>query len=164
MRFNKKGKFNVPFCKKVNRFSPSYITKICNQVKKVRQAIKGRQWEFKVCDWQATLQEAQADDFVYCDPPYIGRHTDYYNSWSDEDAARLAKTAKTLPCGFAVSMWQENKYRTNRHIPDDWGGCEVKTYSHFYHVGSTESLRNKMTEALIIRPGFAANSQAEPTN
>ena len=32
IRFNRKGEFNVPFCRKPNRFSRSYVTKICNQV------------------------------------------------------------------------------------------------------------------------------------
>jgi DNA adenine methylase len=159
MRFNKKGHFNVPFCRKTMRFSPSYITKICNQVKKVRQIIKGRAWEFRISDWRAALAGIQPDDFVYCDPPYIGRHTDYYNGWTDQDATLMARTIRALPCGFAVSMWQQNKYRANPHIADDWDGCLVKTFAHFYHVGSTESLRNNMTEALIIRPHFAS----EPT-
>ena len=33
MRFSKKGKWNIPFCKKPTRFSQAYITKICNQTK-----------------------------------------------------------------------------------------------------------------------------------
>jgi DNA adenine methylase len=164
MRFNKKGGFNVPFCKKPNRFSSSYITKICNQVKRVRQVVRGREWEFRTCTWQTILREAADNDFVYCDPPYIGRHTDYYNSWSDEDATLLARAVKGLPCGFAVSMWQENKYRANPHLAADWADCVVKSYAHFYHVGSLESLRNKMTEALIVRPGFAAQECACPAS
>ena len=32
MRFNQKGQFNTPFCKKPERFRPAYVTKICNQV------------------------------------------------------------------------------------------------------------------------------------
>lgn len=156
MRFNKKGRFNVPFCRKPSRFRAALITKICNQVKKVREIIKGRDWEFRVSNWQATLESAESSDFVYCDPPYIGRHTDYFNSWNDEDATLLATATMKLPCGFAVSMWQENKYRANPHMTD-WQGCTMREFSHFYHVGSTESLRNKMTEALIIKPGFAAD-------
>ena len=35
MRFNKKGEWNIPFCKKPERFSRSYITKIVNQVRDV---------------------------------------------------------------------------------------------------------------------------------
>lgn len=32
IRFNSQGGYNVPFCHNSNRFSRSYITKICNQV------------------------------------------------------------------------------------------------------------------------------------
>ena len=39
MRFNKKGGFNVPFCKKPNRFAKALVTKISNQVKNVSQII-----------------------------------------------------------------------------------------------------------------------------
>ena len=35
MRFNRRGEWNIPFCKKPNRFLPAYITKICNQVGKL---------------------------------------------------------------------------------------------------------------------------------
>jgi DNA adenine methylase len=155
MRFNKSGEFNVPFCRKPQRFRSSYVTKIVNQVKKVREIIQGRAWEFRATNWKEVIAHAEPEDFVYCDPPYIGRHADYYNRWSNADAAELATTVKGLPCGFAVSMWQENKYRTNSHIAVDWGGCVVKTFSHFYHVGPTEDRRNRMTEALILHPGQA---------
>lgn len=39
MRFNQRGKFNVPYCKKDQRFSQSYITKIVNQVTAVAKII-----------------------------------------------------------------------------------------------------------------------------
>ena len=39
IRFNRKGQFNVPFCQKPNRFSKTYITKICNQVLNVSNII-----------------------------------------------------------------------------------------------------------------------------
>jgi DNA adenine methylase len=160
MRFNKQGQFNVPFCRKPQRFSPAYITKICNQVEKARQHLHGRDWEFKVADWQTTLEGVRTEDFVYCDPPYIGRHTDYYNTWGDGDAGLLAKTVKALPCGYAVSMWQENQYRHNPHIAEDWAECAVRTCSHFYHVGPTESLRNRIIEALIL--GVGGQNPDEP--
>jgi DNA adenine methylase len=83
MRFNKNGKFNVPFCRKPQRFAQSYITKIANQVRSVSGVIQGKQWEFEVADFKSTLAEAQEHDVVYADPPYLGRHVDYFNSWSE---------------------------------------------------------------------------------
>jgi DNA adenine methylase len=52
-------------------------------------------------------------------------------------------------------MWLENRYRKNTHIEESWSGLELRICTHFYHVGSTENLRNEMDEALIIKPGFA---------
>jgi len=155
MRFNSQGKFNVPFGHKPQRFTPAYITKIANQVNWAAKQMRNKDWEFRVAKWDKILSETQPDDFVYLDPPYIGRHTDYHNSWSEEEAARLATTAKNLPCGFALSMWLENRYRKNKHIEECWSGLELRVCSHFYHVGSIETLRNEMDEALIIKPGFA---------
>lgn len=28
--------------------------------------------------------EATKNDFIYCDPPYIGRHVDYFDSWDQK--------------------------------------------------------------------------------
>ncbi|NPV87009.1 MAG: Dam family site-specific DNA-(adenine-N6)-methyltransferase [Anaerolineae bacterium] len=156
IRFNSKGEFNVPFCRKPDRFRPAYITKIVNQISQIYKIMQGKQWEFRIGDWRECLQDVTADDFVYLDPPYIGRHTDYYQQWSENDAAELARVAQNLPCGFALSMWKENKYRCNQHIANYWGGLAERTFHHFYHVGSTENLRNSMEEALLIKPGYEA--------
>ena len=159
MRFNGKGRFNVPFCRKPERFRPAYITKIVNQVKAVTQVIGDKDWEFLTADWRECLSRTNSDDFVYLDPPYIGRSTDYYNQWSDENAVQLSKSVQSLDCGYAMSMWLENRYRQNSHVDDYWVDAEVRTMEHFYHIGSTEDLRNSMTEALLIKPGFEAHGR-----
>jgi DNA adenine methylase len=158
MRFNRQGEFNVPFCQKPQRFSPSYITKIANQVDWVANQIAGKAWEFRVADWQESLSAAQASDFVYLDPPYIGRHTDYYNHWSQTEAEALAAIAQSLPCGFALSMWLENQYRQNAHIQQCWSALEVRVFQHFYYLGAKENWRGAIAEALLIKPGFAVQS------
>ena len=150
MRFNGKGRFNTPFCKKPERFRPAYITKICNQVQKASDIIADKQWTFVCADWSCTLAKACDGDFVYCDPPYAGRFTDYYNSWTDDDASRMEDSLKALPCSFIYSMWSENKYRKNDRFHQTFSGYNIRTFSHFYHLGSTESLRSGMTEALVI--------------
>ncbi|MCI0487730.1 MAG: Dam family site-specific DNA-(adenine-N6)-methyltransferase [Blastocatellia bacterium] len=161
MRFNSKGRFNVPFGHKPQRFTQAYITKIVNQIDWAARQMRDKDWEFRVARWDEILSELQPDDFVYLDPPYIGRHTDYYNSWNEKEAVRLATVARNLPCGFALSMWLENRYRKNPHIAECWSGFESRVCTHFYHVGSTENLRNEMDEALIIKPGFAVPDSDE---
>jgi DNA adenine methylase len=116
MRFNSKGGYNVPFGHKPERFAQAYITKIIHQISWIKKMMKDKDWVFQAADWRKTMAQAQENDFVYLDPPYIGRNTDYYNSWTETDAIELAQTAKNLPCGFALSMWLENKYRKNEHI------------------------------------------------
>lgn len=151
MRFNGKGKFNVPFGHKPQRFSKAYITKIVNQVNVIAEIIKGRDWEFIVSDWEETLTLAQSGDFVYLDPPYIGRHADYFNTWDNDDAIKLSEIAAALPCEYALSMWLENQYRRNTHVDEHWQDTKLVTFDHFYHIGSTESLRNSITEALLLK-------------
>ena len=72
------------------------------------------------------------------------------NSWTDDDASQLEDVLKSLPCHFIYSMWSENKYRKNDRLHDAFSDYEIRTFSHFYHLGATEGLRNGMTEALVV--------------
>ena len=162
MRFNKKGGFNVPFCRKPERFRPALITKIVNQVEWARQAMEGKDWDFVVQDWRVTVAVAKAGDLIYCDPPYIGRHVDYYNGFTEEEANDLAKALIATKAGFALSMWLENKYRRNDYVDNWFSEYPQRTMEHFYHVGPQEKLRNAMTEVVILSENVAA-APAEAT-
>jgi DNA adenine methylase len=161
IRFNRQGNFNVPFGHKPRRFSKAYITKIANQVNWTAKQMQGRELELRVADWSEILTEARPGDFVYMDPPYVGRHADYYSLWGQTEAERLASAARGLPCGYAVSMWLENSHRRNTHIDQHWPGMVIREYSHFYHVGSKEAFRNEMKEALIVKPDSVTPSHYE---
>lgn len=157
MRFNRSGKFNVPFCRKPDRFAPAYITKITNQVQAVAKVLAVSDWEFRVADFRQSLDSADADDFVYADPPYAGRHTDYFNGWSEQDEEELASRLAKLPCKFILSTWHSNEFRTNQQIEVNWSAdnFHVFTKAHYYHVGAAEDLRHPMLEALITNFGYA---------
>ncbi len=160
MRFNKKGLFNVPFCRKPNRFRPALVTKIVNQVEWARKAMQGKDWHFVAQDWRITVAGTKPGDIVYCDPPYVGRHTDYYNGFTDDEADDLAKALINSPAGFALSMWLENKYRRNAYVDRWFADFPQRTMSHFYHVGPSERLRNQMTEVVILSQNAAAKPAA----
>jgi DNA adenine methylase len=151
LRFNRRGQFNVPFCRKPQRFAAAYITKIANQVKTVAGILQGRDWQFKVADFGTTLTSAEAGDIVYADPPYLGRHTDYFNSWTIADEIALIDQLKQLPCQFLLSTWQYNQFRHNPLIKTYWQSQEIEILSikHFYHVGAVETNRHPMMEAMI---------------
>ncbi|MGO8677620.1 MAG: Dam family site-specific DNA-(adenine-N6)-methyltransferase [Limisphaerales bacterium] len=161
MRFNRKGGFNVPYCHKRNRFAQAYVTKIANQIRRIAEVVAMREWKFAVADFRETLQNAGPADLVYADPPYAGRHVDYFNSWSEADEDALAKLLKGLPCRFILSTWHGNQFRTNAMIARSWSspGIHMLTREHFYHVGSSENLRHPMVEALVTN--FAVG-QADP--
>jgi DNA adenine methylase len=148
IRFSKNG-YNVPFGRKPNRFRPALITKIVNQVEKTQEKILDNNWTFICSNWEEAIKQATTDDFIYLDPPYIGRNTDYYTSWNSEDANKLANYFNEhVDLHFALSMWYKNKYRKNDHI-SKWRGNMV-TNEHFYYLGGHETNRNSITEALII--------------
>ena len=163
MRFNRKGKFNVPFCKKPERFRQAYVTKIVNQVGYLKSVMEEeeRDWHIETADWRDSLAHVTEDDFVYADPPYAGRHTDYYSNWNEQQETELLSRLRQLPCGFALSTWKENKYRRNPRLPTDLPDVVIRTTEHFYHVGPTERLRNSMTEALVLKKGYATDDSAE---
>jgi DNA adenine methylase len=149
MRFNRKGGFNVPFCKKPNRFAQALVTKISNQVKNISQIIEQGDYVFKLQGFEKTLKELNTDDLVYSDPPYIGRHVDYFDSWTEEEEMLLRDGLFDSSANFILSTWLSNKYRTNDYVFSVWKDCFITTKEHFYHVGGKESNRNAVYEALL---------------
>lgn len=150
MRFNKKGGFNVPFGHKPERFAKAYITKIANQIKYVTEALSQYDWQFVCADFRTILSSVAESDFIYCDPPYIGRHVDYYNSWNEQDEQELYEMLNVTPAKFILSTWHSNRYRTNSAVEKYAHSFTILTREHFYHVGASEKNRNPMLEAIVL--------------
>jgi DNA adenine methylase len=150
IRFNRKGLFNVPFGHKPQRFSKSYITKIINQIDYVATAMHHYEWEFVCSDFRAVISQADSNDFIYCDPPYIGRHTDYFNAWAETDEQDLYALLSNIPAKFILSTWHSNQYRTNVALGKYADSHLILTREHFYHVGASEENRNSMLEAIVL--------------
>jgi len=150
IRFNRKGGFNVPFCRKPQRFSGAYITKIVNQISRFAELLHHKNWVFVNQDFEASISSASEGDFIYCDPPYLGRHVDYFNSWQAEDEERLLGCLSKTKARFILSTWHSNKYRRNEYLNTLWSQFNIITQEHFYHVGAKEDNRNSMLEALVM--------------
>ena len=153
IRFNKQGKFNVPFGHKPQRFAPAYITKIVNQVTRFSEATRLFDWHFVCQDYRATIQEAEFGDSIYCDPPYVGRHVDYYHNWDERTETLLYAELKETKARFMLSTWHSNQYRENSFLRTLWSEFTVSTHEHFYHVGARERNRNSILEALVMNYG-----------
>ena len=160
IRFNRKGCFNIPFCRKPQRFAQAYITKITNQVSWVSKLIKAKEFTFKCQDFNKTIDEACASDIIYCDPPYINRHVDYYNGWDDLNEIDLFNKISNFKGKFVLSTWHHNDFRENEYIKNIWSKYNILTREHFYYVGAKEENRNSVIEALISNFNMTSNSSS----
>lgn len=150
MRFNSKGEYNVPFGRKPDRFKKALITKIVNQVNWLENLMVGKEWKFCCMPFTQAFEMMNVGDFVYLDPPYIGRYDGYFDLWDECLADQLVEVTQKSSADYALSMWNANKYRTNPYI-EKWTEGKIYTTEHFYHVGAKETNRNAMIEALIVR-------------
>ena len=149
IRFNKENKFNVPYGHKPQRFAKAYVTKIVNQVRHIEELLAHHDWSFFCRPFEETLSCIPDHSFVYCDPPYIGRHVDYYDSWDEQDEYRLFECLTASRTKFMLSTWDHNQYRKNDYLDCIWGECHKIKVEHYYHVGAKEENRNPMVEALL---------------
>ncbi|MHC6203781.1 DNA adenine methylase [Breznakiellaceae bacterium SP9] len=148
IRFNSKGKWNIPFCKKPERFSKAYITKIVNQVTNISYLINDH-WIFTNKDFREIILSANENDIIYCDPPYHGRYVDYYNGWTDEDEYDLCELLTKTKARFILSTWHHNDFRENEMVNKYWKNFNIVTKDHFYHSGGKIENRNSVVEALV---------------
>lgn len=150
IRFNQKGGFNVPFNHKPERFSKAYITKVVNQVRAVYKLCQLNNWQFICQDFGKTLATATEKDFIYCDPPYAGRHVDYFNSWDDGEEQKLCALLSQTKARFMLSTWHSNQHRANPYISSLWSDFVIVNREHFYHVGAKEVNRKPMLESIVM--------------
>jgi len=150
MRFGSKGNWNIPFCKKPDRFTQAYITKITNQVATVAQIIQPEpEWTFYNKSFADIIPYATENDIIYCDPPYYGRHVDYYNGWTEHDEELLFNLLSETNAKFILSTWHHNDWRENEMINKFWNKFNIVTKDHFYHNGGNLENRRTVVEALV---------------
>ena len=150
MRFGGKGNWNIPFCKKPNRFAQAYVTKIVNQLAVVSHIIKPEpDWVFYNKSFEEIIPLADENDIIYCDPPYYGRHVDYYNGWTEYDEKKLFNLLDRTKSRFILSTWHHNDWRENEMIKKYWHNFNIVTKDHFYHTGANIENRRTVVEALV---------------
>ena len=161
MRFNSKGNFNVPFCRKPGRFAQAYITKIVNQVAAVREILSAKQFDFVCQDFRDTFSMLSSEDFLYCDPPYIDRHTDYFNQWSENDELKLFELLANVSSDFVFSTWKGNEFRKNKYIELYSKHFYLHTQEHYYHIGGMIDNRHPIEEALFLNYHIKAVNRSQ---
>ena len=126
----------------------------------MEQKIRKNNWIFLCQSFEQTIRRVDVvgaffeDVLIYCDAPYIGRHVDYYNGWTEKDEVKLhnvlMSAVKKRNVHFVVSTWLQNSWRKNEFVDEVWNGCKIATKEHFYHVGAKEANRGSVIEALLI--------------
>lgn len=149
IRFNRNCRFNVPYGHKPQRFTKAYVTKIVHQIEHVENLIKHNNWTFLCQSFEETISMADNNSFIYCDPPYIGRSVDYYDSWDEESERKLYHALTASNQKFMLSTWDHNSYRENEYIEKIWKFCYKTIKEHYYFIGAKETNRNSVVEALL---------------
>ena len=163
IRFNRQGNLNVPFCKNPDRFSRAYVTKICNQVQDAADVLHGRDWIFHTGRWQLAFEDAERGDYIYLDPPYIGRNTNYVGEWPAAEAVLLAEAAHKTPANVCLSMWKCDEFKRNEHLYQYWQDFHWYTQDYHYFVGGPMERRHNVTEMLAIKNVSAQAACSEST-
>jgi DNA adenine methylase len=100
-RYNKSGKFNVPFGKYKTVYFPE------KEILLFKDKLKN--CEVYCEDFKFMFDLAKTDDVIYCDPPYTplsktASFTSYgTNSFSEEDHIKLARCAEEAKCRVLIS-------------------------------------------------------------
>ena len=131
IRFNRNYAFNVPYGHKPQRFAKAYITKIVNQVRFLETRFSENDWVFLCRPFEEAVASCGETALIYCDPPYIGRHVDYFDSWNEDLERALCQTLRQTSARFMLSTWDHNDCRTNEYIEEMWGFCQKVTHTHF---------------------------------
>lgn len=152
IRFNRNGQFNVPYGHRKDKFTKSYIEKIVTQIKWVFEKISENDWKFLCIDCFDLLENMAGknkDAFIYLDPPYIGRNTDYYDSWDEESEKRLRKILGEIQKPFLLSTWSHDENKKNEYIDSIWKEYKIATTEHKYFVAANADSRKKVIEAVL---------------
>ena len=111
VRFNKKGKFNMPFGKR--NFNPSLKQKF----KDFSNAIQKKDIEFTNKNFiSLDINKLGENDFVYLDPPYLVTEATYNTGWNEEtekDLLSLCDRLNEKGIKFAISNVLEHNGSKN---------------------------------------------------
>ena len=146
MRFNQKGKFNVPYGKNPNKLSASNRESIYNRLRQAQEITKD--WTFHSGDYKKMFNAIDSD-VIYLDPPYIDRVSNYYDSWTEENERELHELVMNTEARVVLSTWYEAKGKTNDYVKSLWGDLNLHTKDHRYSVGQTKANRYPVVEALL---------------
>jgi DNA adenine methylase len=85
MRFNKKGEWNLPYCKVPTKLNENIVNTLCNEIDELYKLMQEKKIVFLNQSFEETLKLANDNSIIYCDPPYLGLYTNYFDTWDIEN-------------------------------------------------------------------------------
>ncbi len=142
-RTNKSGQFNVPFGSK--------LTEVPSHEEIIEFARKIKNTTFHNGDFEFTIRNAKADDFIYLDPPYAGtesRDRGEYgpNSFKELDIIRLRQTLESASeRGVKILL----SYASITAIKDQFKDWNINEISVERSISGFAKGRKKVPEVII---------------
>lgn len=148
MRFNKKGEWNVPYCKVQNRLTDKLIDEICNNIDEIYNVIISRDYTFVNVPYELIIKQwKRRRAVIYADPPYLGLNVNYFDSWDLEREEKLYELLKDN--NFILSTWLNNGKKDNDVVKKFGENFNIKEIPHKYFVAAKTDGRKNIVEGLI---------------
>lgn len=151
MRFNKKGEWNLPYCKVPTKLNENIVNTLCNEIDELYKLMQEKEFVFLNQSFEETLKLANDNSIIYCDPPYLGLYTNYFDTWDIENEKKLNLLLEEIKGPKIVSTWKNNGKIDNENIEQLWGEWDIVLIMHKYNVGAKVENRRNITEALLYK-------------
>jgi DNA adenine methylase len=128
-RYNKKGKFNIPWGRYKNVNFQDIISPDHANLLKSSTIISG--------DYTKAMELATDDSFAFFDPPYDSEFKNYYLPFGREEHTKLAETFKTSKCSCMMVIAKTD------FITSLYEGCITHEYDKAYRFRITKQRVSK---------------------
>jgi DNA adenine methylase len=142
-RTNRRGEFNVPFGSRTGAMPDADHLVACGEA--LAEA------DLCCADFEAVLDSARADDFVYLDPPYSRALSDAYGvygygSFQGTDIERLIESLRRLDAKGAKVLVSYRASASLERLGSPWYAEQVSVTTQ---VGGTSASRSTRRELLL---------------
>lgn len=143
-RYNKSGKFNVPYCDYKKKQTPPIVNIIDMHNKLQKCTIKN-------VDFTEIINQSKSGDIVYCDPPYLPlneiTHTSYHkDGFSFEQHVELSNCClKASERGVKVILSNHD----TKEIRKIYKNCSFQKIEVRRSISANKN-RNKVSELIVV--------------
>lgn len=145
-RVNRKGKFNVP--------RGSKDTVLTGQEEFEQRSGLLQNADIRCCDFEATINEAQENDFLFCDPPYaiqeeqsfVGYTQDIFD-WDDQ--IRLANALERARQRNVKILMTNVNHPSVRALYEDREGFLLDEVSRYSSISGKSDGRKQYSELIV---------------